>query len=318
MTSVGSDSLYVLKGNGTPTFWKYELAKETGWTTLASAPYSSGWGVVASNTADDSSLYVLSNIMLMKYNITANTWSTAGLVNVPDSSAGSLVRAGDTMYTFGSGAKFWRYTISTNAWTQMSDAPWEYRLSNDLVIIGSDNIYAFKGGNDSTANAFWKYTISTNTWTVLANTPAPICDTAGLAAVGSDAIYAFGKWGSNEFWKYTISTNTWANVAAAPYRLTNGGNLVAVGNDTIYAFGRDPGDTFHKYTVSTDIWSSMPVAPATVSTGGVLIASSDNKSLYVLRGYNNAGFWKYSTTYSSSGSFTSATLDIGGIWNMGS
>ena len=51
-------------------------------------------GVVASNTADDSSLYVLSNIMLMKYNITANTWSTAGLVNVPDSSAGSLVRAG--------------------------------------------------------------------------------------------------------------------------------------------------------------------------------------------------------------------------------
>ena len=67
----------------------------------------------------------------------------------------------------------------------------------------------------------------------------------------------------------------------------------------------------------------LPATLKSVNGGGSLVLVGD--TVYALRGGGDSGesnvvdFWKYSTTYLSSGTFTSAALDTGGefgIWEV--
>jgi hypothetical protein len=111
--------------------------------------------------------------------------------NYPIGMGGSLTYASsDYIYAFqghaASGetpqiAKFWRYSISGNAWTSMADAPSEVAWGGALTWAGGDYIYALRGNGTTD---FWCYSISGGSWETMAATPSAVGEGGALTHDG--------------------------------------------------------------------------------------------------------------------------------------
>jgi hypothetical protein len=241
--------------------------------------------------------------------------------NYPVGMGGSLTYASsDYIYAFQGHAasgetpqigKFWRYSISGNAWTSMADAPDEVAWGGALTWAGGDYIYALRGnGTDD----FWRYSISGDSWTTVANTPTRGVRWGGsLAWTMDDFIYAFRGDYTTTFWRYSIAANTWVTMTAAPDTIHAGGALAWAGGDYIYALRGNGTTDFWCYSISGGSWETMAATPSAVGEGGALTHDGGDY-IYALRGNGTGDFWRYniSTDRWETMNTTPAAVGMGG------
>ncbi len=106
------------------------------------------------------------------------------LVNLNSSSSPGDVKLatdGNDIYAFrgNNNPDFWRYSISGNSWTSMTNAPESVRYGGALTYDGSNYVYAFQGNNNNPD--FWRYSISGNSWTSMTDAPGDVKDGGALA-----------------------------------------------------------------------------------------------------------------------------------------
>lgn len=227
---------------------------------------------------------------------------------------------------------FWKYTPTTNEWTELARLPRGAYYGADLVYLDG-YIYAIFGGYQK---AFARYSIANNSWESLSDIPDLTYSGASISTDGTD-IYALKGNSTQDFYLYDVSEGSWSSLAPAPSTIGNGADLVynsgyfytprgnnstlfyqydvsgnswttkatlpATINDhvdastdgtTIYITRQNNTTTFYAYNISGNSWSSLTNLPATARYGGVVF-NSDDDYLYVFRGNNSYNFWKYDT-----------------------
>lgn len=213
------------------------------WETLANTRWHQGAGdamvLVELNgnkyiyaTIGTSSSAASSNVngvQFWRYNIQTNTWDqnlTRNPYGADDGS--SLVWTGED-YIYGTpGAysenmqkieetHFFKYSISSNAWTELAHTPYDPILGGiddggSMIYPGRGKyIYMLKGGNDPPggsvpAGDFWRYAITNNTWEILTSLPLGVGEQNGprLGLIGNK-IYAWRAYsGDGTIWNYNL------------------------------------------------------------------------------------------------------------------
>lgn len=155
----GSRYIYLNIGGGTNTFYRYDTQASAGsrWATRANTPSGLNYG--AELLLKDGYIYTLQG-----NNVNNNP--------------------------------FYRYNISTNAWSVM--APFPTNVYNDgfLVDGGNGYFYAAKGSN---TNSYYKYSIASNTWQSTPNMPGQIYAGGSGESNANNSIYVIPGTGTNTY-----------------------------------------------------------------------------------------------------------------------
>lgn len=303
------DTIYVLAGNTTTTFWSYDIAANT-WTTRAVAPATIGAGGALAYPGSGDYLYAFrgtNTTTFYKYCFRATISGTATTsqcsIDVPANQANS-----------------WS---GTNGVTTPTVAPATVQGGGALVGL-SGSVYALRGNN---TNEFWIYDPTSNTWNGI-NPADPTWTSAGSVTAGGSLttdgseIYAFKGDGDPDMRRYVVVSNTWlplsnfpetvSGIGAASGTTSARGGLAYIasgpsGGPEIFAVsgngqnGSNPNSaTFsravlYRYIIGTDTWPTiapLAVAPATEYAGGSL-TKYDNTTLYASRGSGTANIWRY-------------------------
>ncbi|OGN94727.1 MAG: hypothetical protein A2Y89_01260 [Chloroflexi bacterium RBG_13_51_18] len=300
LAKVGSGYLYAFRGNGTKSFWRYDVSTNA-WTPMADAPYSVGAGGALAFDGNNY-IYALGGSgtkYFWRYDITANTWSTLSYTPSPVSAGGSLAFAGNYIYALRGQNKtnFWRYNIAGGTWSSMASTPSGVQGGGALAYGGGDFLYALKGGSTT---SFWRYSISGNSWTsTLAGTPSVVGDGGSLAADGGNYVYALKGLNTVTYWRYDILADSWTAMADTPATpCVYGGGALAYDTDAnFYALRGNNQDDFWKYSVSANSWSVKADTLSMVSYGGALVFQG--------------------APYYTSGNLTSSAYDTGGASDFG-
>lgn len=170
---------------------------------------------------------------------------------------------------------FWKYTASTDTWSQLTQHPQGNRSAPAMAHDPVNNmIYVFGGSSASPSlsnkrNDMYRYDISTSTWS------AAIVGTGTLPAARVHAsmryyngkLYLFGDYytqaAASTISVYDIASNTWTTLAASPYPMAYASSTVMI-DSNLYAIGvqggsgsNGAGGTYHlmSYSTSGNTWS---------------------------------------------------------------
>lgn len=312
-----SGYLYVLNGGTTTDFQRFDPGTNT-WTTLAATPATIDDG--AAMTIIGTTIYVLggnNTTNFWSYDITGDSWNT-GLSATPEAvnSGGSLTTDGTDLYAFrGNRRDFWKYTVGTDTWSNLADAPGYPRAGASLVRIGND-IFTFQGNG---TRVLWRYDIVGDAWDeTLTPAPAPVTAGGSLTTDGTD-LYATQGRAEPTFWFYDVSGDSWTTLPRLPEvvgstsRASDKGGLAYI-NNTVWAItGNGTGAKDHATTefifrypltgINANTWpvferpESFPEngfrGQAVVKPGTSVIDTAADY-LYILGGGNLRDFWRYS------------------------
>ncbi|OHA18026.1 MAG: hypothetical protein A2743_03185 [Candidatus Taylorbacteria bacterium RIFCSPHIGHO2_01_FULL_43_47] len=327
------DDIYLTGGSNNTGFYKYSVSGNS-WTTLTATPGAIGTGSNMIRNSSDNDIYVtrgFGNTSFYKYSISGNSWTTLTVAPGAINSGSSMIRNSsdnDIYITLGNTTtSFYKYSISDNSWTALTVAPGTIGLGSIMIRNASDNDIYVTGG-DSNGTAFYKYSISDNSWTTLATVPTGL-NNGGSSMIrnGSDNdIYVTRGNGGSPFYKYSISGNSWTTLASAPGSISTGSSMIRNSSDNdIYVTQGGSTAGFYKYSISGNSWTTLSGLPALAGTGAQMMRNGSDNDIYVIRGGSTADFFKFvinSTTYSSSGTFSSFVIDTGRnvlpdriIWN---
>lgn len=314
------DYLYIFRGNGTYTFWKYDIDSDTfvgpndapaGFNTGADGVYYNGV-VYAPRGGNTTTFY--------GYTVATNTWNTLAVTPAAFNDDVQGISAGSYLYFFrGSNtATFYRYAPATNTWTTLADAPATVRFGAGLAYPGSgDYLYATRG---NTTGSFWRYSISGNTWDDVSVADLPVDSESSygsrILSNGTDIYYIAGI-GLKRFFQYDISENTWNELALLPFAPYYGTDMTYY-NGKILAMAGWYKNEFWEYTISTNQWRKLQNMPGYLAQDrgpytGAWIESDANGNFYISRGIGTADIISYTTTsnnYAASGTWISASLDL--------
>ncbi len=204
---------------------------------------------------------------------------------------------------------FWRYSLASNTWASLADAPDKVRWGGALAYDGGNYIYAFRGNN---SNDFWRYSISGNSWASMAGAPGTVKE-GGALTYSNGYIYALRGNNTKDFWRYNIAANSWTARASTHENILSGSALTNDGGNYVYAFQCDDTQAFWRYDIATDTWTLMAEIPDRVGYGAALTYDG-NRYIYALRGSHTADFWQYDALTNAWSVKTSApgTVDWGG------
>jgi hypothetical protein len=152
------DYIYATRGNGNTDFWRYSISNNF-WEVKTAVPglVESG-GELVSDGADY--LYTMrgySGQEFYRYSILGNSW--VSLANTPASvrDGGSLCYPGIGDYIYATrgysyssqtySTDFWRYSISANAWEQLTDIPRAMDSGSSIVYPGGNYLYVKNGSS---------------------------------------------------------------------------------------------------------------------------------------------------------------------------
>ena len=102
----------------------------------------------------------------------------------------------------------WRYSPSTNTWTEVAPFPGGARLGAVAFAIGN---FGYVGLGNNGGTDFWRYDPSTNKWTAISNFPINSNQSVGLSSNGKGYVVISTE--SDNFWEYNPAGNTWAKKA---------------------------------------------------------------------------------------------------------
>jgi hypothetical protein len=256
--------LYAFLGNGSTTFYRYEIETDTWTTSPTTIPVALG--------AVNSGSVLVAGPPGYLYALRGNNTSD-----------------------------FWTFDIENNMWSATDSAPKLITNGSSLQYDGSRYLYATVGNDDAfyrydTCNGVSPCTTG---WTQKTNTNFgnPNVQTTSIGAdsvIGSDGdVYASQGGYYPYFSKYKPSSNSWSALSEMPGGPYNGGALVYDNdNNDIYALAGKGRLSMYKYDIDTDTWTTAPDVPATISYGASMMKFGDY--IYMTRGGSSTGFYRYS------------------------
>jgi len=267
------------------------------WIERASTPSVGGFGEALVGTGEF--IYAIrcynvnSSVQFWKYNPETNAWANLSISGLETGTFrnGTAIAwdDGNCIYAL-CGARyddadrrlFYRYTISTDSWTQLANTPGPQGAGDAITWSGYDGcIYSIIGSNEHDT-VFARYNPSSGLWETRASPPAGTDDGCSLVWVGGTYLYALrGEYLDTtplrDFWRYDIINDNWAIMAEIPEAggVGDGSSLLWAGNwlpaqaNYIYALGggscwEEPGDNFYRYVISTNTWETLESLPVPV------------------------------------------------------
>lgn len=319
-----SSYVYALRGNAnTAQVYRHDLSVSTGaWDIFTTTGLAGNAGLGSDIAVDSSNVYVLNssnNIVYRKTSAdTSTAWVTFGTGIDTIAAGADLDIVGDYAYVLrGTNNKeFYRHAISTTsgAWETFTNLPSNVSTGGGMDFTDTD-VYVF--GTASTT--VYKHTLSdtSSAWIAFNTMPAAPGDGGGIQ-VNSTDVYILRGGGVNSVYRHTLSdtSSAWATFSTTNISNVAAGGAMALTDSNIYVLsGNSSNDiSFHTLSDTSSSWTqAMDVPTGNVAGGGDIIANG-NSELYVLEGNNTNNVFKYivdSAVYASSGTFTSASIDIG-------
>ena len=188
MVASGSASIWVARGGGTASFYRYDISGNS-WTTKTSAPEGiyRGAGLVQAGQFS----YLLQGYMkggFFRYSETENAWTRMKSLPVGSYYGGGLTYDGaDTIYAQVGGdndvfsRQFYKYVISEDRWYRQADTP-EKINTGGYLTWANNKVYALQGNY---SYGFWKYTPSTTLYKSSGSWYSPVYDLTYNSAFGS-------------------------------------------------------------------------------------------------------------------------------------
>ena len=263
------NDIYVMRGGGDSDFWKYSPLTDT-WTVLTNVPTGVGLGGDLCTGETTDILYA----------IVGNTTK-----------------------------KFYKYTISTNAWDTMPDLQDTSVYGSSIVSNGSFVYFLRSGGTTD----FFKYDIAAKDWAIAPNTGIGNIPTVGgnvgygsnLVWDGGDFLYALKGGGTQNFFRFSISGNAWVAMTNYSFAAVNLQTASIYKNGKVYIMygNTTPATTFIKVCTISGLnctegagWGTLAgTIPGGVYFGGIGTIAAQTDSIYLFRGYGSFDTWKYDT-----------------------
>jgi uncharacterized repeat protein (TIGR01451 family) len=295
--------IYGLQGNGTTTFWRYDVITNV-WSTMTAAPAAVNVG--GALVYQDGYIYAFggnTTTNFWRYDIAANSWSSMAAAPAAVGSGGALTTDGTFIYGFRGAitTNFWRYDPGTNTWDTNLTPPATTVGRGGALVYSDGYLYALKGEG----NTFSRYNILTDTWEALPVTPAAVREGGALSVVGNK-IYAFRGNGQKAFWSYDVTAapgGSWTVLAETFENVGWGGALTT--------FRVLKADLTVSKVVSDPIGSSFDPGESLTYTITVENLGPDPANLVeVLDQLPNEVTW---VSDNSGGTYNPAN----GIWNVG-
>ncbi len=306
--------------------WRYSISGNS-WSQMAQIPGASGsaGGVGMLRNNNEDFIYALTgntNVnYFSKYSITNDAWTR--LADVPGSGAPYpwMVRYGAEDYIYvapdPATTTFYRYSIAGNSWTTLAPMPSPINLYHKyqtlLRTAGDDYIFF----SDSQGAAF-RYSISNNSWITLTSTGNQL-----IRNGADDEIYSIvGSASSKPLQRYSVLNNSFTDLASTPSGMNDWAGTVLMRNgNSDYIYGISLVTTsFYRYTIAGNSWaqitSTLPFSPGIEDDKPLM--SADGNTMYIMA-RNNAGLVRdeiNTNQYYSSGTFTSASIDLGGVSSL--
>ncbi|NTU46069.1 hypothetical protein HGA88_00390 [Candidatus Roizmanbacteria bacterium] len=164
----GTDTIYLLRGNGTTTLYKYTISTNTWATESTTAPISfgGGWGatMIYDGAGTTGNLYITRGNgwgNFYKYSLQSHTWSSLNSVPVPpNSGAATIYDNGKIYYIPGASTnRMFVYDVTSNQWVNGTKTPGETDYGASMVKVGNV-AYVTQGNYTST---FWRFVLPSAT-----------------------------------------------------------------------------------------------------------------------------------------------------------
>jgi hypothetical protein len=307
------------------------------WVVASRAPQILNYAVAVVGAGENiyianSDTSVPTTNLFMRYNTKTGEWSY--LSTPPDAfkngtclawDNGNYIYAllGGSYSDLGSSAShyFYRYDISSDAWTRLPDTPdaggqgagdaiaW---VPGSALGVEDNFIYAIVGSNEH-GSSFWRYSVANNSWQQVAFHPGWADNTddgCSLAWAGGEYLYALrGEYEENtacrDFARFRLTDNTWENLPPIPEYggVGDGGSLLWIGggfSNYLYALGggaawEDLGDNFYVYKIAENLWVQIADLPAGVGDQNGPRLGFAGGNIYAWRGCSgDPVLWVYS------------------------
>jgi len=296
-----SGYLYAIAGYSSATFLRYSIVDNT-WDDAAAsdAPNTFNYG---SSLKYDGSRYIYTlrgnaDDSFYKYDTLTDTWSTLANTDfgAPDRGPHNLVYdkadlaydGGDILYATQGYTQpgFSSYSISTNTWTLLPDAPVAAQAGSSLEYDPITHAVYFTPGG-GTPN-FFKFDISTSTWSTLRDAPAGINYGSDMRLVDDYLVVTQG--GSQIMWKYKIATDYWQvptrgifgkNFYGSTYDSPSYGGAVIKGDGNyLYLTRGAAANDFSRYNTVTGEVAYLSPLPSGSNYGQNIVYNSANNKIY--------------------------------------
>lgn len=206
---------------------------------------------------------VLNN--MYRYDISANTWTTAASKPGNGLMAASCMVFGDKVIICGgkiagpgpASKEVWQYTISTDTWTKKNDYPFSARWRSSATVLNNYGYLLF-GIDDSNSyrKELYRYDPVADNWTQEPDFPG---DGRAYAAMQANKkLVVFGGHGNqniyfNDVWYYNDVTNTWSAGPVMPALARRGDMSCLKDEKFIFSCGLGQGDVRLKETWLLDV-----------------------------------------------------------------
>ncbi|MDB5181324.1 MAG: hypothetical protein JWP13_87, partial [Candidatus Saccharibacteria bacterium] len=228
--AVVGDFLYVLRGNTSGDFWRYDTTSGT-WLTLARQPDNVSTG---SALAWDGGNFLYSMTgrntnTFYRYNIQNNAWETLPVLPAFAQPGSDMRYIGNNTlaFVFSGSAEFYFYDIANGSFTSKTSTPYiiNSNAGSGMWYDGADTIYVYFGGYDrwqQNRKSLAKYSIAQDTWRLLSQPSIEAWyGENNLVSDGQGHLYMFNndyylsQSADNIAMVYTIATDTWDRVPNA-------------------------------------------------------------------------------------------------------
>ncbi|HDQ98981.1 MAG TPA: T9SS type A sorting domain-containing protein, partial [candidate division WOR-3 bacterium] len=199
--SDGVNSVYMVHGNNTSAFWRYDIAANE-WSALPCVPDGPSGKRVRGG---------------------------GDMLYITDRDSGWVyLLKGDR-------DEFWRYNTESRDWEQLATPPAgirnRWKRDSWLAFDGEDAIFAHKANyydRASSTHDFYRYRVSTNSWDTLRPAGMPLhglhngrvrpkrARDGGAGAFDENAIFALKGGNTQQFWRYDVTTDRWAESDTLP------------------------------------------------------------------------------------------------------
>lgn len=284
----GGGDIYMLKGNNTREFYRYDVGDDT-WVLLDSIPFDTlkakkvnkGAVLAYNNHANPDLIYAAkgnNTLEFWSYNTETDTWLQKTSVPL-DIGSTKKVKAGASAVYMKRGTpqyiyllkgnntnEFYAYHCQADSWIRNLSKPPStpygklYKDGSCMTVGKNNNIYLLKGG--SKTNEFYYYDPVQNLWFILESLPiyspltkkkSKVKTGASLVYDGDSMLYALKGGNRQEFWCYNINQNTWQELDTVPRspsgkKIGSGASMVFT-NDRVYAL---------KGNKTFELWSYTP------------------------------------------------------------
>lgn len=187
-------SIYYGGSNGVSTVYRYNISSNTHSATVDSGRYME----YSRATIDGDSIYIFGGNRNSSYQTKATSVNLAtstakSLTEIPSGMYNHVVVNGGNgyIYLFGgqvNGTKAYKYSISSNTYTAISDMP--FSCYGGMGVRIDNYIYLINSAHSLYTKSIYAYDILTNTYTSLGNTPK--ARQYGVADVVNGDVYMIG------------------------------------------------------------------------------------------------------------------------------